>query len=1411
MRVDHSMPIQLTLSGRQVELEALVGRGATSTVWRCRGQSAGRQEDCVFALKVGRTPATRVILAEEAERLLWGNSPTLPRLFSAGVLAGSVLGDEIPQDAPFLLLEWVSGTTLRSFLSSGADLSEKDWFRVAGDLAVAISNLHAAGIAHGDIKPENVMLAERDGRWRAVLLDMGLSVAADVNVLRGGTPRYLAPECFKGDPLSDGRTRDLWALGIVLAECTDRRCMTLDSRAISEMVRSWSGLGEIIRPLLSDSPGARPPASWVEMQMDARLGTKISGSDLVQRRHALIKRAYLNVRRLELITAARARRISLRVDGIARDWIEQCLELLQGIERIRGSQRKDENLEIADLSSLGRLRFLVELVGSVAASWPIDPSDSDGALLKRMLDVASDCEPQALTLGMLRGTGRSELPIATKSPVELALQLVDGPPRRDVLDAAEAYASQNAVPIAFRLALGRRLRLIGENGRALAVFDADATPACQAEAAETARRAADSDGALTRVGSLRDCTDVGVLARVAATEGRILLDRGHAAQALEKTTHAPESPPVLEVRALAEMQLGRHAAALETLQRAQALATSDEEQARLSSLVGMVQHATGHASAASSAFRRAVEYASRAGALLEEATYLTGLAAASVDAGSLDEAVVSAERASALFEALGQPQRAARAALNRLAAFVAAGATLQAKAAAETALALARNARDDRCAAYVHLALVDASNGGPDAAEHVRRAETLLSTPSDEERLLLAARNHELGIAVDVEVCDALARRMEAGCNAVFDWWGARARRMVRDRSSNTAETVVAELLRLLAVKASAVIRGPAFAAGAELSSLARLGDAARRLHSAALEDVQQLVSGCSAEFRLSVLSRDWVKALRPPTAPTLLPEQVADIENLVRALGRFEQLRPLLVQVLDALVLWTGVERGLLLLMAPGGRLIPRVGRNLTRSDLVGEQLELSHTLAARALEQAEPIVAVDASGELDSVHASVHALKLRSVLCVPLMARGEAMGVVYLDDRIRRGAFGEKELAWVRLVSAVAAVAIADARDRLLLRRAARRAERAEKRMDLTLSMREAELGEVRVELARSNDHVATRHRYDEIIGTSCAMQSLLALVDRVVVSDVPLLLLGESGTGKEMIARAIHRNGPRNAMAFVAENCGAIPETLLESALFGHVRGAFTGASRSRAGLFDVADQGTLFLDEIAEMSLAMQTKLLRVLEEGEFWPVGSERSRRVDVRIMAATHRDLDAMVAAGTFRQDLFYRLNVVSVRIPALRERFGDVPLLARHFVTRYAEGKPVVLDEEALELLSRFPWPGNVRQLENEMRRALVLCEGVITAAHLSDEVRRVALQARPRPEGLDLRAHLDSLERDLVTRALERTHGNQTRAAELLGVSRFGLQKMVRRLEIRTAEAIPAQAGGSSKSSRPSGLKAR
>jgi transcriptional regulator with PAS, ATPase and Fis domain len=335
---------------------------------------------------------------------------------------------------------------------------------------------------------------------------------------------------------------------------------------------------------------------------------------------------------------------------------------------------------------------------------------------------------------------------------------------------------------------------------------------------------------------------------------------------------------------------------------------------------------------------------------------------------------------------------------------------------------------------------------------------------------------------------------------------------------------------------------------------------------------------------------------------------------------------------------------------------------------------------------------------------------------------------------------------------------------------------------------------------------------------------MRELLRLVDRVTASDVPVLIVGESGTGKELIARAMHANGPRSRRAFVSENCASLPETLLESTLFGHVKGAFTGASSTRAGLFDVADGGTLFLDEIGEMPLSMQAKLLRVLQDGEVRAVGGERPRKVDVRVIGATHRDLEAMVSAGQFREDLLYRLNVITVRVPALREHPEDRPLLVEHFVRKHEKhekhareaavgegeaqnGTPggassdasnsaseprdrkVRVTRAAMAKLMAFSWPGNARQLENEVRRALVLGDGTIDVTELSADVVRGGPSAA-RGAGLDMRTRVDALETELLREALTKTRGNQTRAAQMLGLSRFGLQKMMKRLNVRGPE---------------------
>jgi two-component system response regulator AtoC len=299
--------------------------------------------------------------------------------------------------------------------------------------------------------------------------------------------------------------------------------------------------------------------------------------------------------------------------------------------------------------------------------------------------------------------------------------------------------------------------------------------------------------------------------------------------------------------------------------------------------------------------------------------------------------------------------------------------------------------------------------------------------------------------------------------------------------------------------------------------------------------------------------------------------------------------------------------------------------------------------------------------------------------------------------------------------------------------------------------------------------------------IVAASPAMIQVLELVERAAEFKATVLLQGESGTGKEVLARAIHAQSPRRDEAFVAINCAAIPEALLESELFGHAKGAFTGADRARRGLFAEADGGTLFLDEVGELPLPLQAKLLRVLQEEEVRPVGEAKPRHVDVRVLAATARDLEVEVAAGRFREDLFYRLDVVRVKVPPLRERREDIPLLVDHFVGRTHEslGKNVrSIDDDALERLVGYAWPGNVRELENVLERAAILCRGDrLSLADLPPNLTAAPAERRGASRDLSLRRARRALEARLIGEALEATGGNRTHAARLLGISHRAL----------------------------------
>jgi transcriptional regulator with GAF, ATPase, and Fis domain len=1328
------------------------GAGGSAEVFR-----ALDPEGRVVALKIARTPALDAALAGEAMHAALALSPRLPELRDVG---------RLPDGRACLALRWIEGAPIDP--RHAADRVALA-LQVAAEAGEALADLHAVGLAHGDLKAANLIRGE-DG---VHLLDLGLAGPATATEIGGATLRYLARADAE---LGDARARDRLALGVVLAEIADPAVAAAeDAVAAARAVLLPEPLVAICAALLAPSPAARPSAAWAADLARAARG----GGDRAGRDERAVRAAYLRVRGAEIAGAAAVREE-------AAPWLAEAVGWSVRARALLGEPPGGATLGPLAPEQIGR--WLTALVGSAAVAWPVGALAvlPEREIAGALAALARRLTPAAWTLREVEAAARGEAlpaersappsgPLRPEEAAALALALARVPVDTEALAEVERRPE---APWPLVVAAADALRLAGELGRARALLlreGARGRPGAAALAAEVFRRAGDPAGA-ERIAAEAEDQD----GRARAVMARVALDRGEREVAATRLADLPPTPASCEVAALLAAVRGEPGAALAAAERAAALAVSAEERARAAGLRGYLLHG-GDPEAARAAFAAAADHAVRAGAVIEEATYRTGEAAAAVDVGDLGGAAATARRAALLWEHLGRPAMAARALLAAAAALATAGAAAETERAAREAMDRAREAGDARAEAYAWWAIADVDPPGSAAGKDAAQRAALILGPaaSSEDRLRAGARLLRHG--APAESLDALAGSPPLPSVAArLDWWGARALHAAAGEGP-----ILAALTSLADAPAPLSARGPALAAGVDLAARTGHGDVAQRLLVALGEAARELVRRASPELAASVRALAWVARAATTPESALRPEQARDLEALIRGLGERERLAPLLGRIVDALVLWTGVERGLLLLRAPDGRLVPRAARNLARADLGAEQMGLSQTLAKRAMEAREPVVAVDAEGEMGDLHQSIHALRLRSVLAVPLVARGEALGVVYLDDRIRRGAFGPREISWARSIASLAALVIADARDQVLLRRAARQARRASEKLAHTLTLREAALDAAERALAKERGAPETRFRYENIVGESGPMRAMLKLVDRVTTAEVPVLVIGESGSGKELVARAIHDNGPRRGKPFVGENCGAIPEGLLESALFGHVRGAFTGAATSRAGLFEVADRGTLFLDEIGEMSLAMQTKLLRVLEDGLVRPVGSERARKVDVRVIAATHRDLGAMVKARTFREDLFYRLDIIAVRIPPLRERPGDVPLLVHRFLHAYAAGRKVRVTPAAMERLSLFAWPGNVRQLQNEVRRALVLSDGVIDLEHLSPDI--AGRDPGDRGEiGLDLRRRTDLLERTLVRQALEQTDGNLTQAAKILGLSRFGLQKMVKRLGV-------------------------
>ena len=510
--------------------------------------------------------------------------------------------------------------------------------------------------------------------------------------------------------------------------------------------------------------------------------------------------------------------------------------------------------------------------------------------------------------------------------------------------------------------------------------------------------------------------------------------------------------------------------------------------------------------------------------------------------------------------------------------------------------------------------------------------------------------------------------------------------------------------------------------------------------------------------------------------------DRLRRLQRVTMALNGELHLDPLLNIIIDHLVEISGAERGFLVLSQGEGRPRVRVARNFEQEDVQDADAGFSASIVERVMQTGEPIVTANAvEDDRFQGNLSINAIRARSVMCLPFRERGGTVGAAYLDNRLQMAAFGEEDRDTLMSLVDLAAAAIERARLYDENERRALELEELNKGLERRVDTQDRELHEVKDRLRSAGQPEGV---YPQIIGDSKTMKEVLRLLDKVVKTEEPVLITGESGTGKELIARAIHAHGPRARQAFQSENCAALTDTLLESELFGHVKGAFTGADRDRKGLFELADGGTLFLDEVADMSPEMQKKLLRALQEGEIRPVGGKGVKRVDVRIISASNKRLDRLVRAGEFREDLYYRLRVLTVDLPPLRDRKEDVPALVAHFMNLYSRaGHPQkVIEPGVAELLQGYDWPGNIRELENEVKRMVALSDETITSEVLSDHIQRGGRglvdmdEDGPVQNLIDL---VEQVERREIEKALRVSKNNKTRAADLLGISRFTLQR--------------------------------
>ena len=509
----------------------------------------------------------------------------------------------------------------------------------------------------------------------------------------------------------------------------------------------------------------------------------------------------------------------------------------------------------------------------------------------------------------------------------------------------------------------------------------------------------------------------------------------------------------------------------------------------------------------------------------------------------------------------------------------------------------------------------------------------------------------------------------------------------------------------------------------------------------------------------------------------------ITRLMRINRKLAAERDLGALIELILDSSIEVTGAERGFLLMPDESGSPAVTVARDFDSLRVPKEHIEFSTSIARQVLEGGEPVYTISATAdERFSSARSVHELGLQSIICIPIRSAESITGAIYLENHSSKALLippEEKDL--LSAFSDQAAVAMENARLFLENERRIEEVETLSREKEKLLEKRTKALRETRMQLKTTRELFFRDTTFRGMVGASAGMEKIFETIKRLDDSDVPVVIVGESGTGKELIARAIHRGSERKRKAFLPINCGALPPELLESELFGHVKGAFTGAAAARKGLFSTASGGTLLLDEIPAMPLKMQVDLLRVLQEGKVRPIGSDREEKVNARILAATQVPLERLVKKGEFREDLYYRLNVVTIRLPPLRDRKDDIPLLVDHFLTAFSvkmKTPKKVISRKAMKFLLEYPWYGNIRELENALQGAWVLEEGKLLDTENFDflleketmPVHEAAAGMRPGPA---LAAGEEEEKRKIIE-TLKKHQWNKSKAAEVLGIPR-------------------------------------